>query len=366
MEITKEQVLKALSYVDDPDLHQDLVTLNMVSDILIDGSNISFTVILTTPACPLKETIRQSCENAIHHLISADAKVTIRMDSDVTSRRKDNKKVLPGVKNIIAVASGKGGVGKSTVAVNLAIGLAKNNASVGLIDADIYGPSIPIMMDIKGQRPQVREIDGKHLMLPIEKFGIKVLSIGLLVDEKQAVVWRGPMVSSALRQFVSECDWGELDYLIVDLPPGTGDIHLTLVQTVPVTGAIIVTTPQDVALADAKKALGMFNIHPINVPILGIVENMAYFTPAELPENKYYIFGKGGGQKLAEEFEAPLLGQIPIVQSIREGGDNGKPAVLSGERISSEVFYNLAQSVAQHVAIRNANLESTKVVEIVN
>jgi ATP-binding protein involved in chromosome partitioning len=365
MAITKEQVIKALGYVDDPDLGKDLVTLNMVSDVEINGKNVSFTVILTTPACPLKEAIRQACENAIHHLVDKDAVVQVKMTSDVTSRRKDTGKVLPGVKNIIAVASGKGGVGKSTVAVNLALGLAKTGASVGLIDADIYGPSVPLMLGIKNERPTVKEVDGKHLMVPIEKYGIKVLSIGLLIDEKQAVVWRGPMVSSALKQFVNECDWGELDYLVIDLPPGTGDIHLTLVQTVPVTGAVVVTTPQDVSLADAKKAIGMFNIHPINVPVIGIVENMSYFTPAELPENKYYLFGKGGGQKLAEEFNVPLLGEIPIVQSIREGGDSGKPAVLEEDTPTAEAFYALAQSVAQNIAIRNANFEATRVVEIV-
>ncbi|MGB3073862.1 MAG: Mrp/NBP35 family ATP-binding protein, partial [Chitinophagales bacterium] len=306
MPITKEQVLKALSYVDDPDLGKDLVTLNMVRDIIVEGNDVSFTVILTTPACPMKDAIQKACENAIHHLIDKEATVHVNMTSDVTSRRKDNGVVLPGVKNIIAVASGKGGVGKSTIAVNLAIGLAQNGASVGLIDADIYGPSIPLMLDIKGQRPMVKEAGEKQLMIPIEKFGIKALSIGLLVDEKQAVVWRGPMVSSALRQFVTDCDWGELDYLVIDLPPGTGDIHLTLVQTVPVTGAIIVTTPQDISLADAKKAIGMFSIHPINVPIIGIVENMSYFIPegtdGALAENKHYIFGKGGGQKLSEEY----------------------------------------------------------------
>lgn len=368
MSITKEQVLKALSYVEDPDLGKDLVTLNMVRDIVIEGTEVSFTVILTTPACPMKDAIQKACENAIHHLIDKEATVNVNMTSDVTTRRKDNGKVLPGVRNIIAVASGKGGVGKSTVAVNLAIGLAQNGASVGLIDADIYGPSIPLMLDIKGQRPLVKEVGEKQVMIPIEKYGIKALSIGLLVDEKQAVVWRGPMVSSALRQFVSDCDWGELDYLVIDLPPGTGDIHLTLVQTVPVTGAIIVTTPQDISLADAKKAMGMFSIHPINVPIIGVVENMSYFIPegsdSELPENKHYIFGKGGGAKLSEEYNVPLLAEIPIIQRIREGGDTGKPAVLSDENVSSSAFMKLAQKVAQHVAIRNANFESTKIVEV--
>ena len=368
MPITKEQVLKALSYVDDPDLGKDLVTLNMVSDIAIEGKKVSFTVILTTPACPMKDAIQQACINAIHHLVDKEADVHITLTSAVTTKRKDNGAILPGVKNIIAVASGKGGVGKSTVAVNLAIGLAENGAAVGLIDADIYGPSIPLMLDIKGQRPKVKDVGEKQVMIPIEKYGIRALSIGLLVDEKQAVVWRGPMVSSALRQFVTDCDWGELDYLVIDLPPGTGDIHLTLVQTVPVTGAIIVTTPQDVSLADAKKAMGMFSIHPINVPILGVVENMSYFIPeganGELPENKHYIFGKGGGGRLSDEYNVPLLAEIPIVQRIREGGDEGKPAVLSDDKISSSVFRQLAQKVAQQVAIRNASLETTKMVEV--
>jgi ATP-binding protein involved in chromosome partitioning len=279
----------------------------MVSDINIDGKKISFTVVLTTPACPLKEVIAKSCENAIHNFVDPEAEVVVNMTSSVTSRRKDNKLILPGVKNIIAIASGKGGVGKSTVAVNTALGLSELGAEVGLIDADIYGPSIPTMLKIKGQRPKIIERDKQQLMVPIEVKGIKVLSIGLLIDEKQAVVWRGPMVSSALKQFVTDCDWGRLDYLVIDLPPGTGDIHLTLVQTVPVTGAIIVTTPQEVALADARKALSMFTMMQIGVPIIGVVENMSYFTPAELPQNKYYIFGKGGGQKLSEEFNVPFL-----------------------------------------------------------
>lgn len=361
---TKEEVLKALSYVEDPDLKKDLVTLNMISNVAIDGKKISFTVILTTPACPMKDAIQQACENAIHHLVDKEAEVKIEMTSNVTSKRIGAQTILPDVKNIIAVASGKGGVGKSTVAVNLALGLAKMNAKVGLIDADIYGPSIPMMLDIKGQRPNVKERDGKHYIQPIEKYGIKALSIGLLVDEKQAVVWRGPMASSALKQFVTDADWGELDYLIIDLPPGTGDIHLTLVQTVPVTGAVIVTTPQDVALADARKAIGMFKINPIDVPVLGVIENMSYFTPEEMPQNKYFIFGKGGGQRLADEFGLPLLGQIPLVQSIREGGDAGKPAILSDNVVTAKAFESLAGHVAQAVSIKNANLVSTKRVEV--
>src|SRR5678810_916493 len=317
--MTREKVLQALSNVQEPDLGKDLVTLNMVKDIEINGNDVSFTVVLTTPACPLKDMIGNACVNAIKILVNKEANVKVNFTSNTTTKRTDPGTVLPNVKNIIAVVSGKGGVGKSTVAANLALAIAQSGAKVGLIDADIYGPSVPIMFGVRGERPMMIEIGEKGMIAPLERYGIKLISIGLLVDEKNAVVWRGPMASSAIRQFVTDVYWDELDYLVIDMPPGTGDIHLTLVQTVPVTGAIIVTTPQDVALADAKKALGMFNIHPINVPIIGVVENMAYFTPAELPNNKYYIFGKGGGRKLADEFSVPFLGEIPIVQSIREG-----------------------------------------------
>ena len=362
--ITQENVLKALSYVDDPDLKKDLVTLNMIHDLEVSDQLISFTVMLTTPACPMKDAIEKACENAIRHLVSKDVKLEIKMSSQTSSQRMADSNVLPGVKNIIAVASGKGGVGKSTVAVNLAIALSMNGAKVGIIDADIYGPSLPMMLNTGTERPEVKEENGKHHMLPIERFGIKALSIGMLIEETQAVVWRGPMASSALKQFVNDCQWGELDYLIFDLPPGTGDIHLTLVQTIPVTGAIIVTTPQNVALADAKKGAAMFTLQQVNVPIIGVVENMSYFTPEELPFNKYYLFGKGGGQTLADEFNVPLLAEIPLVQSIREGGDNGKPIVLQANNPASEVFIELAGQVARQVAIRNANFNQTKKVEI--
>ncbi len=362
--ITKEAVLEALSNVQEPDLGKDLVTLNMISDIEIDGKKISFTVMLTTPACPLKEMIHNACVNAIRLLVDKEAVVTIKMDAKVNSNRKDNKAVLPNVKNIIIVASGKGGVGKSTVAVNLALGLAQEGASVGLLDADIYGPSVPIMLGLREDRPQMIEIEGKGMIVPMEKYGIKAMSIGFLIDEKQAVIWRGPQASSALKQFISDVYWQELDYLVIDMPPGTGDVHLTIVQTVPVTGAVIVSTPQAVASADARKAIMMLKQPQINVPILGVVENMAYFTPAELPENKYYLFGKGGAKKMAEQFELPFLGEIPIVQSIREGGDNGVPAVLGDEPVSKKAFIDLAKRIAQNIAIRNANLEPTKVVQM--
>ena len=362
--ITKEQVIEALSQVQEPDLGKDLVTLNMVKDIVIADKHVSFTVILTTPACPLKEMIERACVNAIHLLVDKEAIVAVHMTANVTNNRKDNKSVLPGVKNIIMVASGKGGVGKSTVAVNLAIALGQEGAAVGLLDADIYGPSIPIMLGMRDERPKMTEVNGKGMIVPLERYGIKAMSIGLLVDEKQAIIWRGPMASSALKQFISDVYWQELDYLVIDLPPGTGDVHLTMVQTVPVTGAIIVSTPQAVAAADARKAIMMFKQPQINVPVLGIVENMAYFTPQELPENKYYIFGKGGARKMAEQFDLPFLGEIPIVQGIREGGDNGIPAVVDDEPVAKNAFINLAKRIAQNIAIRNASLEPTRVVEM--
>jgi ATP-binding protein involved in chromosome partitioning len=295
MNFTKEDIIKALSTVQEPDLKQDLVTLNMIKDVEVTGENVSFTVILTTPACPLKELIRNSCIDAVHEHVSAALKVTVNLTAEVSTGRF-GAPVLPGVKNIIAIDSGKGGVGKSTVTSNLALALAKSGAKVGLIDADISGPSVPVMFGVEDAQPVLENIDGKNYIIPIEKYGIKMISIGFLAPSEGAVVWRGPMASSALRQFIGDCKWDELDYLLIDMPPGTSDIHLTLVQTVPVTGVIIVTTPQKVALADASKGLSMFQQPQINVPILGVVENMAYFTPEELPDNKYYIFGKDGGK----------------------------------------------------------------------
>lgn len=354
MPITEAAVLNALSYVDDPDLRKDLVTLRMVDSIkIVDDNKVSFRLILTTPACPLKEQIKQACINAIHHLVSKDAEVVIDITSQVTTRRTQAESVLKGVKNIVAVASGKGGVGKSTVAVNLAIGLARLGAKVGLIDADIYGPSTPTMLNLNSSRLQVADIDGQSKMIPIQQYGISVLSIGFLAEAAQAVVWRGPMASSALRQFVSDAHWGELDYLLVDLPPGTGDIHLTLAQLVPLTGAVIVTTPQEVAKADVVKSISMFKLPQINVPILGIVENMSYFVPPDVPTRRYYLFGKDGGKALADLYDVPLLAQIPIVESVREGGDLGIPAVLENN-LQGEAFMDLARLTAQAIAIQNA------------
>lgn len=351
MNITREQVLEALGNVEEPDLKKDLVTLNMIQDLQVEGNRVSFSVVLTTPACPLKAMIENACRNAILHFVSKEADIHINMTSRVTSQKNTG---VPGVKNIIAVASGKGGVGKSTVAVNLALGLSKTGAKVGLIDADIYGPSIPIMFGLENARPQASEVNGKTRIEPIEKYGLKLLSIGFFTDPNQPVPWRGPMVSTAVKQLFNDADWGELDYLVIDLPPGTGDIHITVTQTFPVTGAVIVTTPQNVALADAKKGIGMFMMPAINVPILGVVENMAYFTPAELPENKYYIFGQGGGKKLAAQLDVPFLGEIPLIKGISDSGDAGKPVILDDESPMAAAFINMAQSVAQQVAISNA------------
>lgn len=348
---SNEQILAALKNVEDPDLKKDLVTLGMIEDLKIDGLKVSFSVVLTTPACPMKAMLENACRNAIKHFVNADAQITINMTSRVTTPKQQ---LNGNIKNIIAVASGKGGVGKSTVAVNLALGLSLNGAKVGLIDADIYGPSIPIMFGLESAKPQASEVNGKTRILPIEKYGIKLLSMGFFTDPNQPVPWRGPMVSTAVKQLFNDADWGELDYLVVDLPPGTGDIHITVTQSFPIAGAVMVTTPQNVALVDAKKGLGMFLMEAINVPILGVIENMAYFTPAELPDNKYYIFGKDGGRTLANTYNVPFLGEIPLVKSISDSGDSGKPVILESDNLLSPIFMQLAQKVAQQVAIRNA------------
>ncbi|WP_132055095.1 Mrp/NBP35 family ATP-binding protein [Pseudocnuella soli] len=363
--MTEQDILRALSNVQEPDLGKDLVTLNMVQDIRINGNAVSFTVVLTTPACPMKDMIKNACINAVKLLVNKEAQVTVNFTSQTTSLRSDKGGVLPGVRNIIAVVSGKGGVGKSTVAANLALSLAEGGAKVGLMDADIYGPSVPIMFGVRGERPMMKDVAGKGMIVPIDRFGIKLMSIGLLVDEKNAVVWRGPMASSAIKQFVTDVEWGNLDYLVVDMPPGTGDIHLTLLQTVPVTGVVVVTTPQDVALADAKKGIAMFGQAQLNTPIIGLVENMSYFTPAELPENKYYIFGKEGGKRLAEEYDLPFLGQIPLVQSIREGGDQGVPIVMGDDEITRQAFFEFAGNVARSASMRNARMPGQEIAEVV-
>lgn len=352
MAITKEQVLEALKNVDDPDLKKDLVTLGMVKDVEVNGKNVSFTVVLTTPACPMKDMIQKACINAIIHFVDKEANVKVNMTANVTTTR--NTPLLPKVKNIIAVASGKGGVGKSTVASNLAVALSKQGAKVGLVDADIYGPSQTIMFDVVHEKPMIRQVEGVNKIVPVESYGVKLLSIGFFADTDQAIVWRGPMAAKALNQLFSDAEWGELDYMVIDLPPGTGDIHLSLVAAVPLNGVVIVSTPQQVALADARKGVGMFKLPTINVPVLGIVENMAYFTPAELPNNKYYIFGKHGAKELAESMQVPLLGEIPLVQSICEAGDAGRPAVMQENTPQAQAFLELASNVAQRVSIVNA------------
>jgi ATP-binding protein involved in chromosome partitioning len=366
MGVTKVQVVDALRNVNDPDLHKDLVSLNMIDNVVVEGTRISFDVVLTTPACPLKNKIKQDCLDAIHNYIGKDFEVDIKMDSRVSTKRKETEKFLKGVKNIVAVASGKGGVGKSTVAANLAVALAGTGAKVGLLDADIYGPSVPIMFDLENAQPLGKEVDGKTKILPVEKYGIKILSIGFFVKPEQALIWRGVMATNALNQLINDTEWGELDYFIIDLPPGTGDIHLTLVQTLPVTGAVIVTTPQEVALTDARKAFNMFTQKEIKVPILGLIENMSWFTPEELPENRYYLFGKEGGKRLAQDSNVELLGQIPIVEGICASGDAGSPIALDSNSIVGEAFHALAQNLARQIAIRNANLEPTNIVEVKN
>lgn len=354
MEITVQKVLDALKYVDDPDLKKDLVTLNMIKDVEVDGKNVSFTVVLTTPACPMKDMIHNACVNAILHFVDKEANVKINMTSNVTSKKEKDETTLKDVKNIIAVASGKGGVGKSTVAANLALGLARQGAKVGIVDADIYGPSQHIMFGVEREAPGPGEFNGQRKMAPVESYGVKINSVGFLAGPNQAIALRGPMATKALSQLFYDTVWGELDYLIVDLPPGTGDIQISLCSQVPLTGAVVVCTPQDVAISDARKGIALFQLEQINVPILGLVENMAWFTPEELPENKYYIFGKDGVKNLSEEMNIPLLAQIPLVQSVREASDIGRPAVLQDNTAQAVTFLELAQNVAQQVAIKNA------------
>ena len=360
--ITEKQVLAALSHVDDPDLKKDLVTLNMIKDVKIDGKNVFFTVELTTPACPMKEAIHDACVNAIKLMVDQNAEVHVTMGSRVLADM--NNQVLPNVRNVIAISSGKGGVGKSTVAANLAVSLAQTGAKVALVDADIYGPSMPIMFGFEGARPMMEEIDGKDKLVPFERHGVKLMSIGVLVRPDQAVVWRGPMASKALRQLIFDTNWGDIDYLLVDLPPGTGDLHLTLVQALPVTGAVVITTPQKVAVADAAKGADMFRLPQVQVPILGVVENMAYFVPDDAPDKKYFLFGKGGGDSLAHAIEAPVLGQIPLREGFAERSDQGSPEVVNQDNVLSRAFRELAQSVAQQIAIRNASQPPTDKVEL--
>lgn len=341
MKYTKEQLVEILSDVLYFPKGKDIISLDMVKDIAIEGYIVKFTIVIPKSEEKHSAPLIQNCTK----FIKAKFGDKVKIEGNISLEFPDDEKLMVGVKNIIAIASGKGGVGKSTVAANLAISLGKLGKKVGLIDADIYGPSVPIMFDLLGSKPEVNSINGKTKIIPIEKYGIKVLSIGFFVDQDTALLWRGPMASKALNQLFNDAEWGELDYFIVDLPPGTGDIHLTLVQSLNVTGVVIVSTPQEVALADARKAFGMFNQESVNVPILGLIENMSYFTPAELPDNKYYIFGKQGGKRLAEKSNVPFLGEIPLMQSVCESGDKGSPIALDENSPVANSFTEIAKKL---------------------
>ncbi len=372
MSYTTEQVLTVLKKVKYPGTENDIVSQNMVEDLKIEGKKISFSLAFTKAKDPFESSIKKACVSAIITYLDEDAEIkgNISVKSpepkQIQTQPLTLKSNVENVKNIIAIASGKGGVGKSTISTNLAVGLAKQGYKVGLIDADIFGPSLPKMFKAEGLHPKIFKANGVDMIEPIFNYGVKMLSIGFFVNPDDALVWRGPMATSALKQLITQGDWGELDYLLIDLPPGTSDIHLTLVQEVPVTGAIIVSTPQDVAIADAIKGINMFLGDKVNVPIIGLVENMAWFTPEELPNNKYYLFGKDGCKKLAEKMDIPFLSQIPIVQSIREGGDSGNPPAMDEDSIVGKAFTDLSKIVAIEVEKRNKEISPTKKVEITN
>jgi len=368
MEILKKDILIALSKVADTGKDQDIVTLGSVTGLKIEGRKVSFKVLTNNAAMHARKRMIEACEFAINRTVGGDIEVNCEievMKNPENAQNPTNSK-LPNIKNFVAVASGKGGVGKSTMTSNLAVALVKEGYKVGLVDADIYGPSIPLMFDVQQEKPMGREVNGKQKIVPIESYGVKLLSIGFFADVNQAVIWRGPMATKSLQQMIFDADWGELDYLLIDLPPGTGDIHLTLVQALPLTGAVIVSTPQNIALADARKGVNMFKLDNINVPVLGIIENMAWFTPDELPDNKYFIFGKEGAKDLAAQLEVPLLGQIPLVQSLRESGDVGRPAVLQETTPVAIALKEMAKNVVQQVEWRNNNIDPTKIVEVQN
>ncbi|HKL02542.1 MAG TPA: Mrp/NBP35 family ATP-binding protein [Cryomorphaceae bacterium] len=359
MELNSENVKKALGNVMEPEMKKDVITLDLIRDITVNEEKVSFKLYVLNPAMHSRKRMEDACRFALERNFGKDVQVEISVEVlSKDQRAPEQRKILPGVKNIIAVASGKGGVGKSTVAANLAAGLALEGYSVGLVDADIYGPSMPIMFDVENEKPRTREIDGKNYILPVENYGVKLLSIGFFADTTQAIVWRGPMASKALNQMFSDTHWGELDYVIVDLPPGTGDIHLSLVQAVPLTGAIVVSTPQNIALADAKKAVSMFQLDVINVPVLGIIENMAYFTPEDAPDKKYYIFGREGARDLAADLQVPFIGELPIVQSIRESGDAGRPAVMQDNTVSAKAFRQIIRNFVQQMENKSASVKA--------
>src|SRR6187431_1193597 len=364
MKLDRKDILKALETITVAGEGKNMVESGAVANVVTFGDEVIVDLVLHTPAMHIKKRAEDDIKKTIHDLVSADVKIKVNIKVEAAEKNEIKGKQIPGIKNIIAIASGKGGVGKSTVTANLAVTLSKMGFNVGVLDADIYGPSMPIMFDVENAKPISVEVDGKSKMKPIESYEVKILSIGFFTAPSQAVIWRGPMASKALNQMIFDADWGELDFMLIDLPPGTGDIHLSIVQSLPITGAVIVSTPQAVALADAKKGVAMFMSEAINVPVLGIIENMAYFTPEELPSNKYYIFGKEGAKNLAEDLQVPFLGEVPLVQSIREAGDYGRPAALQTGSVIENVFDEITRNVVSEVISRNENLEPTEAIKI--
>lgn len=364
MKLDRKEILKALETITIAGEGKNMVESGAIANVVTFGDEVVVDLVLHTPAMHIKKRAEDDIKKTILELVSPDAKIKINSKVEVPDKPEIKGKSIPGIKNIIGVASGKGGVGKSTVTANLAVSLAKMGFSVGILDADIYGPSMPIMFDVENEKPISVMVDGKSKMKPVESYEVKILSIGFFTAPSQAVIWRGPMASKALNQMIFDADWGELDFMLVDLPPGTGDIHLSIVQSLPITGVVIVSTPQAVALSDAKKGVSMFMSEAINVPVLGIIENMAYFTPEELPENKYYIFGKEGARNLAEDLDVPFLGEVPIVQSIREAGDYGRPAAMQTGSVIETVFEEITRNVVQEVVRRNESLPATEAVKI--
>jgi ATP-binding protein involved in chromosome partitioning len=364
MKLDRKEILKALETITIAGEGKNMVESGAIANVVTFGDEAVVDLVLHSPAMHIRKRAEDDIKKTILELVSPEAKVKINVKVETPEKPEIKGKSIPGIKNIVAVASGKGGVGKSTVTANLAVTLAKMGFSVGILDADIYGPSMPIMFDVENEKPLSVEVDGKSKMKPIENHGVKILSIGFFTSPSQAVIWRGPMASKALNQMIFDADWGELDFLLLDLPPGTGDIHLSLVQALPITGVVVVSTPQAVALTDAKKGVSMFMSEAINVPVLGIIENMAYFTPEELPSNKYYIFGQEGAKNLAEDLEVPFLGEVPIVQSIREAGDYGRPAAMQTGTILETVFEEITRNVVQQVVNRNENIPATEAVKI--
>ncbi len=369
MKLNKEDILKALENITVPGEGQNMVESGAVKNVITFGDEVIVDITIQNPSLQAKKRTEVDILKTIHEKVYEKAKITVNLKVEAPAQGKDKPNVIKGkpiagIQNIVAVASGKGGVGKSTVTANLAVTLAKMGFKVGVLDADIYGPSIPIMFDVANEKPLAVNIEGKSKMKPVENYGVKVLSIGFFTQPDQAVVWRGPMAAKALNQMIFDAHWGELDFLLLDLPPGTGDIHLSIMQSLPITGAVVVSTPQNVALADARKGVAMFQQESIDVPVLGIIENMAYFTPAELPDNKYFIFGKGGAKYLSEDLKVPFLGELPLVQSIREAGDVGRPAALQTETPLEEAFEKITQNVVQEVVRRNNNLPPTEAIKI--